>query len=63
LDRDLDRLAKLLNESNRVTLLCGSGCAGAHDDLLKLGKTLKAPMVHALRGKEYVEYDNPLTSG
>ena len=62
-DRDLDRLAQLLNESNRVTLLCGSGCAGAHAELLKLGEALKAPMVHALRGKEYVEYDNPYDVG
>ena len=63
LDSDLDRLAQLLNESNRVTLLCGAGCAGAHAELLKLGETLKAPMVHALRGKEYVEYDNPYDVG
>jgi pyruvate dehydrogenase (quinone) len=62
-DRDLDQLAKLLNESNRVTLLCGSGCAGAHAELLKLGEVLKAPMAHALRGKEYVEYDNPYDVG
>ncbi|MGA9721793.1 MAG: ubiquinone-dependent pyruvate dehydrogenase [Candidatus Binatus sp.] len=63
LDRDLDQLANLLNESNRVTLLCGAGCAGAHDELVKLGETLKAPIVHALRGKEYVEYDNPYDVG
>ncbi len=63
LDRDLDRLAQLLNESDRVTLLCGAGCAGAHAELLKLGETIKAPMVHALRGKEYVEYDNPYDVG
>jgi pyruvate dehydrogenase (quinone) len=62
-DRELDRLAELLNEANRLTLLCGSGCAGAHAELLKLGETLKAPMVHALRGKEYVEYDNPYDFG
>ena len=62
-DGDLDRLAELLNDSNRVSLLCGSGCAGAHAELLKLGETLKAPMVHALRGKEYVEYDNPYDVG
>ncbi len=62
-DRDLDRLVELLNESNRITLFCGSGCAGAHAELLKLGETLKAPMVHALRGKEYVEYDNPYDVG
>jgi pyruvate dehydrogenase (quinone) len=63
LDRDLDQLAKLLNDSSRVTLLCGAGCAGAHDELVKLGEMLKSPMVHALRGKEYVEYDNPYDVG
>src|SRR3984893_716917 len=63
LDRDLDRLAQLLNESDRVTLLCGAGCAGAHAELLKLGETPNAPMGHALRGKEYVEYDNPCDVG
>src|ERR1700681_2117382 len=62
-DPELDRLAELLNDSNRITLLCGSGCAGAHAGLLKLGETLKAPMVHALRGKKYVEYDNPYDVG
>src|ERR1700758_802957 len=51
-DRDLQRLAELLNGEQRVTLLCGSGCAGAHD-LLLVGERLKSPMVHALRGKEH----------
>src|ERR1700751_382219 len=62
-DRDLRRLAALLNGEQRVTLLCGSGCAGAHDLLLALGERLKAPMVHALRGKEHVEWDNPFDVG
>jgi thiamine pyrophosphate-dependent acetolactate synthase large subunit-like protein len=52
----------LLNESKRVTLLCGSGCA-VLGELLKLGETLKAPMVHALCGKKFVEYDNPYDVG
>ena len=60
---DLDRLAALLNSGARVTLLCGSGCAGAHDELLALGERLKAPMVHAMRGKEHVEWDNPYDVG
>ncbi|MBV8156264.1 MAG: ubiquinone-dependent pyruvate dehydrogenase [Dyella sp.] len=60
---DLDRLAALLNGDGRVTVLCGSGCAGAHDELLAIGDRLKAPMVHALRGKEYVEWDNPYDVG
>jgi pyruvate dehydrogenase (quinone) len=47
---DLDRLAALLNrEDDRITLLCGSGCQGAHNELIALGERLKAPMVHAAR--------------
>jgi len=60
---DLDRLAALLNGDGRVSMLCGSGCAGAHDELLALGERLQAPMVHALRGKEYVEWNNPYDVG
>jgi hypothetical protein len=60
---ELDRLAALLNASRRVTLLCGSGCAGAHEELLMLGEKLKSPMVHALRGKEHVEWGNPYDVG
>jgi len=60
---DLDRLAALLNRGNRVTLLCGSGCAGAHNELLAIGERLKAPMVHAMRGKEHVEWENPYDVG
>jgi pyruvate dehydrogenase (quinone) len=60
---DLDRLAALLNADGDVTILCGSGCAGAHNELLELGERLKAPMVHAMRGKEHVEWDNPYDVG
>lgn len=62
-DHDLGELAALLNASGRTTLLCGRGCAGAHDQLLQLAETLKAPIVHALGGKEHVEYDNPYDVG
>jgi pyruvate dehydrogenase (quinone) len=61
--RELDALARLLNDAGRVTLFCGRGCAGAHAPLLQLAETLKSPIVHALGGKEYVEYDNPYDVG
>ncbi len=60
---EIDRLADLLNGVERVTLLCGAGCAGARDRVLELAATLKAPIVHTLRGKEYVEHDNPFDVG
>src|SRR5258705_991078 len=61
--QSLDKLADLLNEARRVTLLCGSGCEGAHDELMQLAEALKAPIVHALRGKEHVEWKNPYDVG
>jgi len=60
---ELGRLAALLNGDGYVTILCGSGCQGAHDELLALAERLKAPIVHALRGKEYVEWENPYDVG
>ena len=62
-ETEIKALADLLNSSSRVTLLCGAGCAGAHDQVVELAARLKAPVVHALRGKEYVEYDNPYDVG
>ncbi|HEX7382476.1 MAG TPA: ubiquinone-dependent pyruvate dehydrogenase [Nevskiaceae bacterium] len=59
----IERLAKLLNETKRVTLLCGAGIAGAHDEVIALAARLKAPIVHAMRGKEHVEWDNPYDVG
>jgi pyruvate dehydrogenase (quinone) len=57
--KDLDALAALLNGVGRITILCGSGCQGAHKELLAMAASLKAPIVHTMRGKEYVEWDNP----
>jgi pyruvate dehydrogenase (quinone) len=62
-DGDLDRLAALLEGSQAITLFCGSGCAGAHEEVVSLARTLGAPVVHALRGKEHVEWDNPFDVG
>src|SRR5476651_205124 len=62
-ESDLDRLAAILNGQGRVTMLCGSGCAGAHDEVVALAERLKAPIVHSLRGKEHVEWDNPYDVG
>lgn len=62
-EEDLTALATLLNSGKKITILAGRGCAGAHAQLLKLAETLKAPIVHALGGKEHVEYDNPYDVG
>ena len=55
--------AEVLNAARAVTILAGAGCAGAHDQLIALAGALQAPVVHAFRGKEFVEYDNPYDVG
>jgi pyruvate dehydrogenase (quinone) len=62
-DSDLDALAALLNAGNKVAMMCGAGCAGAHAEIVALAKALNAPIIHPLRGKEFVEYDNPFDVG
>lgn len=60
---ELVKLAEMLNSGRRITVLCGSGCQGAHDQLISVCERLNAPVVHALRGKEHVEWDNPYDVG
>ena len=62
-DAEISRLAQVLNDSRKVTILGGAGCAGAHDELVAVAGRLQAPIVHALRGKEFIEYDNPYDVG
>jgi pyruvate dehydrogenase (quinone) len=59
----LERAAGMLNAATKVTILGGAGCAGSHAELLQAAEKLKAPIVHALRGKEFIEYDNPYEVG
>lgn len=61
--QELDRLAGLLRDAERITLLCGRGCAEARSAVLALAERLQAPLVHALGGKEWLEYDNPFDVG
>jgi pyruvate dehydrogenase (quinone) len=62
-DDEIKVLAEVLNRSKRITILGGAGCAGAHAELVELAGKLNAPIVHALRGKEFIEYDNPFDVG
>jgi pyruvate dehydrogenase (quinone) len=62
-DESLRRAAEILNGAEAVTILGGAGVEGSHDELIQAAATLGAPIVHALRGKEFIEYDNPFDVG
>jgi pyruvate dehydrogenase (quinone) len=60
---ELRLAADFLNRAQKVAILGGAGCEGAHGQLVALAEKLKAPIVHAMRGKEFIEYDNPYDVG
>lgn len=62
-DEEIDALAEILNRGRNITILGGAGCAGAHAELISVAGKLKAPIVHAMRGKEYIDYENPFNVG
>jgi len=62
-EEEIKVLAEVLNRSKKITILGGAGCAGAHAELIELAGKLNAPIVHAMRGKEFIEYDNPFDVG
>jgi pyruvate dehydrogenase (quinone) len=62
-EAELREAAGILDGAKRVTILAGAGVAGAHDEVIALADRLKAPIVHAFRGKEHIEYDNPYDVG
>src|SRR5271156_6527790 len=62
-DSDLERIAGVLNGGERVAIYGGSGCEGAHDQLVALAERIKAPIAHTSRAKDFIEYDNPFNVG
>ncbi|AHH98046.1 pyruvate dehydrogenase [Kutzneria albida] len=62
-EAELDELARLVDGAERITLFCGSGTAGAHAEVMALADRVKSPVGHALRGKEWIQYDNPFDVG
>ncbi|MET9929815.1 MULTISPECIES: pyruvate dehydrogenase [unclassified Streptomyces] len=62
-DAEVDALVRMIDDADRVTLFCGSGTAGAHAEVMRFAERVKAPVGHALRGKEWIQYDNPYDVG
>src|SRR6202789_1630881 len=62
-DADLDEIAGIINAGQQIAIYGGSGCRGAHDEILRVAEILKAPIAHTSRGKDSLEYDNPHNVG
>jgi pyruvate dehydrogenase (quinone) len=62
-DEELARLTELIDAAEKVTVFCGRGVAGTHAEVMAFAEKVKAPVSHALRGKEHIQYDNPFDVG
>ncbi|MET8854971.1 pyruvate dehydrogenase [Streptomyces sp. NPDC004579] len=62
-DTEIEELVAMIDEAEKVTLFCGSGTAGAHAEVMEFAEKIKSPVGHALRGKEWIQYDNPFDVG
>jgi pyruvate dehydrogenase (quinone) len=62
-DSDVKALADAINEAQQVAIFAGAGVAGAHDAVVAFADLLAAPVGHTLRGKEWIQYDNPFDVG
>ncbi|MEU4084099.1 pyruvate dehydrogenase [Streptomyces aureus] len=62
-DAEIDELVAMIDAAEKVTLFCGSGTAGAHAEVMEFAEKIKSPVGHALRGKEWIQYDNPFDVG
>ena len=60
---DIEEAATLLNKADKVAIFAGAGVEGAHDEVIALADALKAPIGHSLRGKHFIQYDNPFDVG
>ena len=60
---DLGEIARRIDAAGSVVIMCGGGCHGAADELRALSDRLKAPLIHSVKGKDIMAYDDPRWMG
>ena len=62
-DEDIAEIARRIDQADSVVIMCGGGCHGAADLLRALSDRLKAPLIHSVKGKDIMPYDDPRWMG
>jgi pyruvate dehydrogenase (quinone) len=62
-DQQVREFAERLNSARTVALFCGAGVAGAHAEVMEVAAKLHSQIGHSLRGKEWIQFDNPYDVG
>ncbi|MGA3340016.1 MAG: thiamine pyrophosphate-dependent enzyme [Methylocella sp.] len=62
-DEDIAKITRRIDHADSVVIICGGGCHGAADLLRTLSDRLKAPLIHSVKGKDIMPYDDPRWMG
>ena len=62
-EADIAEIARRIDEAGSIVIMCGAGCHGAADELRALSDRLKAPLIHSVKGKDIMPYNDPRWMG
>jgi pyruvate dehydrogenase (quinone) len=62
-DEDIAEITRRIDQADSVVVMCGGGCRGAADQLRALSDRLMAPLIHSVKGKDIMPYDDPRWMG
>src|SRR6201996_9575520 len=62
-EADIAEMARRIDEAGSIVIMCGAGCHGAAEELRALSDRLKAPLIHSVKGKDIMPYDDPRWMG
>src|ERR1700686_3624442 len=62
-EQDIVDIASRIEVADSVVIMCGAGCHGAADELRALSDRVKAPLIHSIKGKDIMPYDDPRWMG
>jgi pyruvate dehydrogenase (quinone) len=57
--QDVADITRRIDEAGSVVVMCGAGCHGSAGELRALSDRLKAPLIHSVKGKDIMAYDDP----
>jgi pyruvate dehydrogenase (quinone) len=62
-EEDVAEMGRRIDEAGSIVIMCGAGCHGAAEELRALSDRLKAPLIHSVKGKDIMPYDDPRWMG
>jgi pyruvate dehydrogenase (quinone) len=62
-EADITEIARRIDQADSIAIMCGAGCHGAAEELRALSDRLKAPLIHSVKGKDIMPYDDPRWMG